>query len=194
MIDILSLLGKFKPRDNYRYMGAHCLTHIPRLGECAYLNTIFEPAEQGVQQQLIDPLQLPGQLRDFYRQDNGLHLLSDTLSVHGFFPRRFLYEREDLKRRYPYNVMQPYGNHSNDCPNTELFFFASYVYDRSHVVIEKKSGKVVCLYPDSIKEIRAFWPTFEQWLITEVQRLSDGFDENGIRLIPLEATLPGQLN
>ena len=192
MVDLESLLSKFKPHRNYRYKGAHRMAHVPSLGDMAYLNIIHDAADAEIQGSIIDPLCLPRQLRDFYRTYNGVDLFSDSLSVYGFFPVVFQYERADMDRSYPYNIMDLNERFLDNVMSSDVFFFGSYGYDRFPVFMDKSTGSVYYSSEDDPNRIRATWPDFETWIENEIRRLSECFDEYGNRIVELEETLPGQ--
>ena len=194
MIVLESLLKKFKPLGNYEYKGAIHLTHVPLLGRLAYLNIIHTAAHDVIQHDIIDPLRLPDQLRRFYRTYNGADLFSDLMSVYGFFPKTYLYERTDERRSYPYNILDLNARHFNEVHSSEYFLFGSYGFDRSVVFTERRTGRVHCAFGEDMNRIRTTWEDFETWIRCEIDRLSKCFDEYGNRLVELEETLPGMTN
>ncbi len=190
MISLEGLLSKFKPYKNCDYEGAYFLTHVPTVGPLAYLHTIFEAADPEVQRKIIDRLSLPSELREFYRRYNGAHLFSDSLSLYGFFPKEYFYDRADLRKSWPYNIEDSNKEHFENWLSNSILLIGSYGIDRSRVFVEKASGHVDCSFGDNLNRTRASWPSFETWITEEIHRLSECFDEYGNRLVDLEETLP----
>jgi len=192
VVDLRGLLRKFKQCNDYEHRGACHMTHVPSDGRLAYLNIIFEAADATVQRQTIDPLGLPSELTDFYRRYNGAHLLSDNLSLYGFFPSVYLYDRMDERMSYPYNIADTNARQLDDWLTSDVFIFGSYGYDRSEVYVEKSTGLITCSVGDDLSRSRATWPSFETWITEEIERMSGFFDEWGNRLVEPENMLPGR--
>lgn len=128
MISLEKMLCKFKPHKNFEYEGSHRMTHIPSLGEYAYLHTIFDAADNDVQRGNIDSLRLPSELREFYRTYNGAHLFSDNFSLYGFFPAEYLYERENWRKSYPYNIEDTNAEFMSDWISSDIIVIGSYEF------------------------------------------------------------------
>ncbi len=190
MISLENLLTKFRRYKNYEFEGALRMTHVPSRGSGAYLNTIFEAADDVVQREIIDPLKLPSQVRSFYRKYNGAHLFLDSLSVFGFFPK--VYQLDRLRKSYPYNIIAINREFFDDSSTSDIILVGSYGFDRSEVFVEKATGTVSCSVADDLSSIRATWPSFESWLEEEIARFCEFFDESGNQLVELEDTLPGR--
>jgi hypothetical protein len=191
MISLEHLLRKFKAHGNFEYEGRSFMTHVPSAGPCAYLNIIFAPAIPLVQKEIIDPLQLPDDLRAFYHKYNGADLFLHLVSVYGFLPAVYKFERSDWRKTLPYNLVNSNREYSNNLELSNVILVGSYGYDRSEVYVERETGHVHCSIANDLTKTRATWPSFEVWLTEEIARLSDCFDEHGNRLVELEETLPG---
>ena len=194
MISLEKLLINFKPINNDEYEGAKMMTNLPFKSKFAYLNIIFSAVDTETQRDIIDPLCLPSQLREFYRIYNGVDLFFDNFNIYGFFPKVYLLERQNFRKRYPYNIIDINHEYFDDLINNELFIFGSYYgYDnRSEVFVEKESGRIWCSVGDNLRKTRASWPSFEIWLKEEIARLSECFDEYGHMLVDTEEDLlPG---
>lgn len=143
-----------------------------------------------MQKEIIDSLHLPSELRGYYRKYNGADLFSDHLSIYGFRPQKYLYDRSDWRKSFPYNIFDANQRFFDDLMSHRIVLFGSYMHDRFRVFIERTTGHVYCSTGEDLDQIRATWPSFEVWITEEIARLSDGFDENGIMLIDIEDTLP----
>lgn len=187
-VDLTHLLRKFRPNRDFEVDGARRMTHVPSLGIHAYLHTLFQAADAQVQQKFIDPLNLPEQVRAFYRTYNGADLFSDNFSLYGFFPENYLLDR--LNKYYPYNILDINHEYVDDPRASDIFVIGSYGFDRSRVYVEKATGVIFCGTGSDLTRIRAIWPTFETWIQQEIARLCECFDECGNRLVELEELLP----
>lgn len=190
MISLEKQLSKFKPHENFEYEGSQHLTHVPSLGKYAYLNILHDAIDGEVQTRIIDRLRLPFELREFYRSYNGAHLFSDNMSIYGFFPAEYLYERQNWRKSYPYNIENINAEFMSDWISSDIIVIGSYGLDRSEVFVEKSTGLVHCSVGKNLNRLRASWPSFQAWVEQEIARLSECFDENGIMLVEQEETLP----
>lgn len=190
MISLENLLSKFKPHKNVEYEGRKFMTNVPAVGELAYLNIIYDAADDEIQRDIIDPLRLPTDLRDFYRTYNGAHLFSNLLRLYGFRPKSYLFDRDNRWRALPYDLIDTNAEFFKDWQSSGIILVGSYGYDRSEVYVERSTGLVHCSVADNLRRIRASWVSFETWLEEEIGRLSECFDENGNRLVEIEETLP----
>jgi len=192
VIDLEYLLRKFKPNEDYELDGARHNTHTPWRGRLAYLNIIFRPADSEVQEQKIDPVGLPDQVRDFYHRYNGAHLFNGCFSIYGFFPFVHLYDRKNFRKSYPFNIERGNEQCGIAIKDSPIVLVGSYEGDRSGVVVDKKTGVVRCSVGEDLSAIRTVWPSFESWLEEEIERLSEYFDEYGNQLVDSVPVLPGR--
>jgi len=190
MISLEELLSKFKPCNNVEYEGRKFMTLVPSVGDLAYLNIIYDAACADVQRDIIDPLKLPADVREFYRTYNGADLFAGLFSLYGFMPKKYLIYRDDWRKTLPYNILDLNERFFDNLAASNIVLFASYGFDRSGVFIERSTGLVHCSVADNLRRIRASWVSFETWLEEEIGRLSECFDENGNRLVEIEETLP----
>jgi hypothetical protein len=192
MIRLEQLLHKFQPNNDFEFEGRHFKTNVPSVAPKAYLNIIFDAANDEVQEEIIDPLGLSDEIRAFYRAYNGASLLSESISIYGFQPKSYLIERGDWRKLPPYNIMDTNERYYDNVVFSRYLIFASYYPDRSKVFMERREGRVYCAVGDDLSRIRASWPSFEFWITEELERLSTYFDQHGNRLVELEDTLPGR--
>jgi hypothetical protein len=184
------LLTKFKDINNFEFEGRKFMTNVKSVALKAYLHIIFSAANEDIQRNIIEPLNLPASLRDFYRHYNGAHLFIDTLSIYGFRPRNYLIDRSDWRKHLPYDFVDANAQHLDIVKSSAIVLVGSYGYDRSRVYVERASGKVFCCVEDNFKRIRASWASFEDWIQQEILRLSHCYDAEGNLLVSLELTLP----
>ena len=106
VIVLEDMLRKFKPKNDLDFEGTHFRTNVPSVTPKAYLNILFDAADDDVQTEIIDPLGLSYEIRSFYRAYNGALLLSEAICIFGFLPIVHLIERRDWRKLPPYNIME----------------------------------------------------------------------------------------
>ena len=184
---ILKRLDHFRDINNVYRRNAAYLTNIPATGELAYLNTIFMAVPQSVRQALELDLGVPISLQRFYAELNGLFLLQ-TIHVFGFRPSAgYLLSREPFEgMAYPLAPATP----APDSGNARIVF-GSYWFDGSQLLVDVETGEVFCYVGREQSQLRARWPSFDDWLDSELDRLIPMFDAEGNTDVPLEQRLPG---
>ena len=186
-----TLLENFEPANNIEYKGKRFLTHVPWVAPKAYLNIIFPPAKSEVQNKLIDPLQLPREVRSFYRQCNGASLFSGSIHILGFVSRDSLIDRSNWKGLPPHDLIGVNEEFFDDIYCNANAIVGSYAPDASRVVVQKTNGEVYCSIGSDLSGVRATWGSFESWIESEVKRVSQFFDRRGRRLVDDDLLLPG---
>ncbi len=193
-LKIESYLEKFKNINDFEFEGRKFKTNVQSVAPKAYLSIIYDAADINIQKEIIDPLELPSQLRNFYRYYNGVSLFADLFSIYGFLPHHYLLSViHDWRKSLPYHFVKINERFFKDIFNSEILFFGSYGYDRSELFIEKSTGKIYCCVEDNLNKIRASWPSFENWIEFEIKRLASYHDENGNIIVDLKDTLPNEM-
>ena len=164
--------------------GAELICRVPHVGPEAWFHELHAPVTEPQLCSLEARLEraIPRGIRQFLRfRANGLHLFSDSYSVHG---RKWSHERTGDAAIQPYCIAT-----TNDpverfrgCP-PEYFFFGSYSSDGSRMAYPdpSKSEEVWLVDRETGRKI-AEWPDFWTWLVSEATRYSTMYDDNG-RLI-----------
>ena len=191
-VDLLRLLAKYKEINDCEFETIIYKTHVPSVAPQAYLNVIYKPARQAVWEARVRQLRMPGALAEFYAAHNGADLLSGTIRIFGLLPDTYRIERTDWFRKgLPLDILDVYREHSHHLEAHDEVYFAGYSFDRSAVCIGRGSGRITCYFGEDFTRIRQTWPSFEEWITSEIARLSFCFDERGNRLVAEELLLPG---
>lgn len=161
--------------------GAELICHVPHIAPEAWLHELHAPLTEPQLCSLEARLEraIPRDIRRFFRfRANGLHLFSDSYSVHG---RRWSLERIGDAAIQPYCIAS-----TNDprerfrgCP-PEFFFFGSYSEDGSRMAYPdpSKSDEVWRVNRETGHKI-AEWPDFWTWLVREATHYSALYDDCG---------------
>ena len=191
-VDLLQLLAKFKEINDSEFETIIYKTHVPSVAPQAYLNVIFRPAPQALREARVRQLRMPQALAEFYAAHNGAGLLSGTIRIFGILPDTYQIQRTDwFRKRIPHDILDVYREYSRHLEVRDQVCFADYSYDKSAVCIGRGSGQITCYFDEDFARIRQTWPSFEEWITSEIARLSFCFDEQGNRLVAEELLLPG---
>ncbi len=191
-VDLLRLLAKFKAINDCEFETITYKTHVPSVAPQAYLNVIFKPAPQALREARVRQLRMPGALAEFYAAYNGAGLFVATIRIFGLLPDTYRIERTDwFRKRIPHDILDVHRECSRHLEVRDQLCFADYSYDKSAVCIERGSGQITCYFGEDFARIRQTWPSFEEWITSEIARLSFCHDERGNRLVAEELLLPG---
>lgn len=158
--------------------GDRLIGHIPHVGSMAYLNIVFGPLTKVQISEIVNIIghALPNDLERFYLLANGGSFF-DSIEIYGL--------RRDYDRSISDNVYQPismdYLNVTDkvDGKLENMTFFGSYNWDGSKLFMLNEDQRVFMCSANSAAHILHEWPNFEQFLLSEMQRLSKLFDSNG---------------
>ena len=185
-----ALLSKFENLGDFEHEGRVFRTNAKSIAPRAYLNIYYRAAVEEIQRRIIDPLDLPQDVREFYRIYNGATLFIGAINVYGFLPPGQLIERGDWRKRLPYNFIETNEQYFVSLASSEILCLGSYGYDLSRVGVSRDTGEVICVEGSNFNHVRAKWRSFESWLTNEIERISNYFDSVGNRLVDEERTLP----
>ena len=136
----------------------------------AYLNILFAPATEAIRREVVAELEIPQALAELYKDLNGFHLLQ-TISVYGLLPSSgYLLNRQDSYQRLPFNLRDQ--NREAGTSHTSHLTFDSYDYDGSGLFIHRRSGEITCFAGVQRSDVRMRWPSLDEWLDSELERLS----------------------
>jgi hypothetical protein len=169
--------------------GTKLIGHVPHVGSLAYLHNIYA----GLSRAQIDQIEadigrkLPSSLRQFYIYANGCALFGGALSIGGL---RFNYDRslEDTSRQ-PVSIRTANIPERPKGANPQAIFFGWYNYDGSSIFFNGDESVLMCPRR-AAQPILYRWDSFEQMMISEVNRLALMFDESGHRIDPSVPTIP----
>jgi hypothetical protein len=168
--------------------GVELIGHVPHRGPHAFLHLTFPPLNdhdtRDIEQQIGCPL--PYELKEFYSYTNGLDLFSCSLAIYGL---RRSFARSGDEARQPFSIVTP---NTIERPLTlpgSVVIFGSYEWDGSTLGMSPECPTVYRFAPNSV-EVLSEWPTFEEMLLREVDRLSALFDAKGRKLDEDAPTTP----
>lgn len=183
---IFASLERFESIKNVENDHALFLTSTPHIAPAAYLNIVFKPASREVRREVAQELDLPEPLVRLYSETNGFHLL-ETLYVYGLLPRNgYLIDRADPFAAPVWDLR--HGRRIASPPETSWLAFGGYGEDHS-LFIERRSGVVCAARMDDLA-VTAEWPSLEEWLQSELDRLVPLFDGQGRTSTSGEERLP----
>lgn len=167
------------------------ICHVPHVGSEAWLHELYVGLDRNQIDQLQKsiPVSLPESYKEFLKHYNGLNIFSDSLCIWG---DRSLNVRVGEESIQPYSLLTENLERIKNCPKTWLYF-GSYSWDGSKVFINtEKNTKISKVYRTSIHDMKILneWPDIWTWLLSETQRLSELFDENGLELDDEYPTTP----
>jgi|GEM_PF-3429653 len=173
---IFASLGRFENIKNVENDHAMFLTNTPHVEPLAYLNILFKPEAHDVQREVAHELDLPEPLVRLYSETNGFRLFR-TVFAYGLSPR----SGRLISRTDPFQVSAwdiRHGRRIASQPGTSWIAFGGYLARDTSLFIERRSGKVCAARNDDLAVI-AEWPSLEEWLQSELDRLVALFDEKG---------------
>jgi hypothetical protein len=188
MLDVFTLLSKFRDVNNRESESAFFLTHVPSVAPLAYLNIIFKTAPHDVLADVGARLKIPVPILGFLERYNGIILFCNSLCVFGVHRKGQLLNRTDRFAALPYNIENE-SLHFAPSDRRRFFKFGAYGYDGSGVCMNRDDHSISVFRRREEAPYRV-WPSLEDWLESEIQRLSKMFDETGIWLVDESETLP----
>ena len=190
-VELLRLLSNFEHVNERESETAFFRTHVPWIGPQAYLNIVFKPAPEEALAETARRVRMPASLVEFLRTQNGAILFSGALSVCGVHRPGQLLNRQDAFSRMPFNLEDENDDWLAD--DSERFLpLGGYGFDGSSICIDRSDS---CIYffrrgERGLLSTSLKWPSLEDWVKSEVARLSMLFDERGKRLVHESQTLP----
>lgn len=186
-IDLLSLVSKFRRFDDHENANASFRTRVPWIGPEAYLHIVYKPALPKLLSEAAERWSFPAEIFDFLKHQNGAMLFSGSLNLYGVVDPERLLNREDRFSLPPFNLERE--NTSWKFHPERLLVIAGYRLDGSRVCIDRTDRRIH-IFQKGQRIPLASWATFEEWLLSEVERLTDLFDESGRRTSPEAQTGP----
>ncbi len=172
--------------------GTLLICHVPHVAPEAWLHILYKGlgANEMAEYETRFPVKFPNAYREFLRMANGVNIFSDSTAVWGY---RESYIRKGETAYQPYDLLLLNQERPRGCPDSWLFF-GSYSWGRgSDVHFDTSLGvdnsEVFRIARDSTTILNK-WSSFNDWFVTEVERLANLFDENGKKKNPQEPTIP----
>jgi len=162
--------------------------HVPHVAPEAWFHIVYPGLDDhelaGVEGSLRR--EIPPAYRQLLKVSNGLTLFSGALSLDG---RRRDYSRK-VSIRLPFDLADPNVHERPRAADPAWFIFGFYKSDGSHAWLDPRDGGICRGNPDLTQPRLNMWPSLDDFLITEVTRLSAHFDDLGRRLNPTRPTTP----
>jgi hypothetical protein len=167
------------------------ICHVPHVGDEAWLHKLYVGLDENQIEQLQNsiPVSLPESYKELLKHYNGLNIFSNSLCIWGYRSLNYRTGEESIQ---PYCLFTENLERAKNCPETWLYF-GSYSWDGSKVFINTKGGfEINKVYRTNMHdvEIQNEWPDIWTWLLSETQRLSKMFDENGVEFDEDNPTTP----
>lgn len=136
------------------------------------------------------PLPFPSEYREFLHYANGISLFSNSLSVWGWRAKSGRVRNGAIQ---PYDLSDNNYERPKGCPNTWLFF-GSYSGDGSRLLFDlsekSENHNKVFRCAKRSTEILEEWPSFREFLLSEIGRLDKLYDKNGVKIEMNAPTTP----
>ncbi|MCY3017892.1 MAG: hypothetical protein NTW87_02515 [Planctomycetota bacterium] len=168
--------------------GARLIGRVPHLGPEAWFHFVFK----GLDVTGISELErhaeraIPAALRQFYSRSNGMILFSDSFAIYGL-RRDYIREGDHVFQPFDIDASNTFER-PKDASDTMLFI-GSYSYDGSRLYLSSDDPRVFRCARRTVVPLNR-WPTFEEMIVAECERLSRLFDVRGRKLDPSAATTP----
>ena len=169
-----------------------CFERVCNGWELPLIFTLFLSLPDDLLSRAATKLKMPVSFVDFLRTQNGAVLFSGALSIYGIHSPGQLLHREDPDFALPFNIED---ENQNWPPADRVLYLTigGYSFDGSRVCINRNDGRVY-LFERGIQSLLQLpshsWESLEQWIMSEVIRLTALFDRRGKRLVDESQTLP----
>jgi len=182
-IDLLKLISRFDVVADRETEHAYFRTRVASVAPYAYLNIIYKPCPQELLAAVHSELRLPQSLVDFYKLWNGSRMFLGALSVRGCLSQGQLLNRSDPSALLPFDLREPDRGLASRLETKGLLRIGTYNSDGSIVCISHDSGRVECYVGADLGRVRQGWASVQEWLMSEISRISLLFDSKGNRLV-----------
>jgi hypothetical protein len=158
--------------------GARLIGHVPHVAPMAYLHSIYP----GLDESQIDELEalcqrpIPPPYRALLRITNGANLFSDKLRINGL---RTSYARDADASRLPYAMEAANTWERPKGSPQDAVFFGGYSFDGSRLSMLPEDDRVFYTPRRTYEPILRTWPSLDEMLESEVERLAALFDGQG---------------
>lgn len=191
-IDLLKLISRFDAVADRETEHAYFRTRVASVAPYAYLNIIYKPCPQEVLAAVHSELHLPQSLVDFYKLWNGSRMFLGALSLRGCLRQGQLLNRSDPFGLLPFDLREQNRGLASRLETNGLLRIGTYTLDGSIVCISRDTGRVECYVGAELERVRQSWGSLQEWLMSEISRISLLFDPKGNRLATDERfLLPG---
>jgi|ERR1700733_952155 hypothetical protein len=187
-INLLRALGFDSKSELLESKTAYFYKNVPRVAPEGYLHIVYKPIAPALASPVYDLVAMPEVWRDFLAIQNGAHLFSGAISLHGIHPQgQLLNRRGGLDSRLPFNLVS--AGRGGSWLNKELnLVIGFYGFDGSVPCLNREDGSI-SVYREK-DGLVASWDTASLWLMDEIARLSVLFDSDGNCLVDRAETVP----
>jgi hypothetical protein len=169
--------------------GVVLIGKAPSQGKHAWINKIYPSLNQSdiIEMEKTIGDSIPSEYEHFLMNySNGLNVLLSTLSLYGLRKQR---GRSIEASQQPYSLITPNKSERPDNAKVNYFFIGGYNWDGSLLYIDKNTGVVHCCQRYDATSQKS-WPTFEDMIVSEIERLYNFFDDDGTELDEDKPTIP----
>ena len=164
------------------------LTKVPWAEEI-YLHTINKPAEPEIRAAVLNDLEFPPSLVVHFEQCNGGSLFCASAACIGINLFGCLAKGRAFSRGLDQDS-PPIDIRTSNLRRREYIVFASYGFDASLVLLNRQDESVRCCQGRDTSKTRREWPSINEWLACELDRLGQVFTPNGTCLVTCEELVP----
>jgi SMI1 / KNR4 family (SUKH-1) len=161
--------------------GAILIGKAPHIAPEAWLNSLYQPLDITDVKVLETELgtDIPIDYKNFLLNvSNGLNILVGTFYLDGL---RRNYKRTVDESRQPFSIITTNIEERPDNAKDNHFFIGGYKWDGSCIYIDKKTNLVHYCDRDDVTSLFQ-WESFEEMLISELDRIYLLFDNNGVKI------------
>ena len=192
MIKLLTEVESFENVGDRESDVAFFRTHVPWVAPEAYLHIIHKPATHSLLSHSAKKLRMPEPFVDFLAHQNGAHLFAGSLYIFGIVPHGQLLNRGRSLSLPPFNIEQN-NVPSKGFDNDSFLAIGGYGFNGSTVCLDRRNGRV-SVFPRGGDLPHFSWLDLEDWIRSEITRLSFLFDKKGNRLVDESLTVPPRRN
>lgn len=187
-VDLLTALSSYEVVDDQDSEIAVFRTRVPWVGPLAYLHIIYKPAPRLVLKEVAQKLRMPPPTIQLLARHNGAHLFSGALTIFGVRAPGQLLNRGDPFLAPPFDI-ESENNELKRVDRSQFLGVAGYGFDGSIVCIDRFDAHLSLFRRDDATPLIS-WRHLDEWLSSEVARLSLLFDRRGKRLVDEAETVP----
>ncbi|MCL2591022.1 MAG: SMI1/KNR4 family protein [Betaproteobacteria bacterium] len=175
-------MSRFSALGEENWRGAKRYGKAPHVAPAAFLHTLYPPLTDDQVLLLGETIgkKIPGHLTIFYKECNGFHYFSDTLSIDGLRINGVA---------QPYGIEIPNVNERLRDANDDMIFIGGYSWDGSLIYTKEKDEKIYFCSPESSKPLKS-WESIEDFIADEANRIAALFDARGVQIDEDQSTLP----
>jgi hypothetical protein len=179
--EIYEILMKWS-RKSYEKLedGTELICHVPHVAPEAWFHKFYCRLKENelIEFQKQFPVEFPLSLKAFLHWHNGINFFSDSMSVWGWRDPYY-----NPAKYQPYDLLSLNRERPKNCKDSWLYF-GGYSWDGTRVFFDTEEnliGNKVYRAARRSTEILNVWDSFEAWLHSEVIRLSELYDEHGVK-------------